>query len=108
MIEGGRVLAGEEEVAVWAGETTNKREGFPPERDRGLGSGGFDRVEEDLEREPKGAPAGKENSLVTLTVAAGISVSDFSPSIMGSDADLSPPGGMAEKILLSNVGVSGC
>jgi len=104
------LLIGDDGV-VWAGEVEDDREDFPPERDRGLGGGGFIRVDEDLEREPcveTDSTVAFVRSSTPVPPCTRSSVG-FAPSRMGSDTDRRLPEDIFELLLLSTAAmIGGC
>ena len=101
--EEGWVLTGES----CDGAGADERDDFPPERERGLGTGGFARVDGDLERVPGDGGGGDTvDSAVKLTVTMGGPTS--ASNVIGSDVDISPPGGIFGELLLPRICDGGC
>ena len=94
------VAVGDDGV-VCEGDTDVDSEDFPPERVRGLGGGGFTRVDEDLERDPGVAIPGVDSAITAVS-------SRLAPSIKGSETDRRLSRDTFELQLLLSAAIGAC
>lgn len=101
MSDGGRLVVGDDGV-VWAGEVEDESDadGFPPERERGLGGGGFIRVDGHLESEGSGgSPIAARGGRRSLAAAGTACSSGLAASRVGSDRGGRLPADTPEPLL---------